>query len=359
MQKFVTLGVVSALVTGTILGPATLHAAPKVVKKATTKKPAQPGTLGTKQMAGGEARFGQTYTYATEAPWNLTIKSVDYEVGRFNLWASNHGAPMADQKIMAIHYRIKNPSPHDQYFTGNALFQTVDGNNTTQDIPRETRRESEKDGFGQQIKPGQGVDDLVCYTIVPANQPVQKLILIFGRVGTHDKVTRFALGTAPNIIKPIPAPYADPSDKTGATPLAVVPATIGTTYTGGFFDMSLDAVAYAPGPFAGRAAQDGKQFVVATVTVTNKTWEHLYFNNTLAAVLKTDDDEKTTDYRTLLGKRDATFDGEMFDPDDPHTLRLVFEIPKDAKVKSLSLAEVLDNTNHMAHAFLYDLSDVK
>ena len=362
MYKFVTLGVVSALVTGMALGPAVSYAAPKAVKKAPKKVHAQPGTLGTTQMAGGDGQFGQTYTLTDGngyGPFNFTIKSAEYSVARINMAPGNSYAPKADEKLLVIHYRIKNPNKEDFYYSSSGFFQTVDGSNTTQDDAGNIRRESERATIGVQIKPGQGIDDLITYAVVTAKGPLTKMIVKYKRLGTNDEVTRFPLGTAVNVAKPIPAPYADPSDPTGATPLAVIPATIGTTYTAGYFDISLDSVVYAPGPFGDKTTDDGKQFVVATVTATNKTWDHIYFNETLAAVLKTDDDEKTTDYTMLKGKRDEAFDGDQFDPDDPRTIRLLFQIPKDAKVKSLSLAENVDNSGGVSRAFLYDLSNMK
>jgi hypothetical protein len=361
MFKIVTRGAVSVLVTAVLLvscaAPAS-YAAPKPVHKV----PAKPGTLGTTQMAGGDGQIGQTYTLTDDngyGPFNFTIKSMEYSVAPINMAPGNSCAPKVDEKLLVIHYRIKNPNKDDFYYSGNPFFQTVDANNETKDASGNVRRESEHDVIGVQVKPGQGIDDLITYAVVTAKGPLPKVILKYKRVGTHDEVTRFPLGTGANVVKPIPAPYADPSDPTGATPLAVIPAKIAMPYVAGFFGISLDSVAYAPGPFGDKTADDGKQFLVATVTVTNKTWDKIYFKDTLAAILKTDDDEKTTDYAMLKGKRDEGFDGDEFLPDEPHTIRLLFQIPKDAKAKTLSLAENVDNSGGISRAFLYDLSDLK
>ena len=123
--------------------------------------------------------------------------------------------------------------------------------------------------------------------------------------------------------------------------------------------MSLDSAAYAPGPFGDTAAGDGKRFLVATVTATNRTWDQIYFKDTCAVTLVTSDDEKATDYTIFKAKRDESFDGEQILPGESHTVRLLFQIPKDATVKSLSLAERTDNSGGLSRAFLYDLSGVK
>ncbi len=372
MQKLFILRLVPGIVAGLGLagfgcsGPAA--AAPKAAPKAASKAPhGAPATLGTHQMAGGDGELGRTYTYAAgypiSQPINLAIKSVEYAVERVNFnVGEDHFAPKADQKLVIIRYRIKNPTKSDISFQNFSLFQTVDADGVTQDVPGRMRRESGRDEAQFHLKPGQGIDDLISSTVVPAKASLTKLIVIFGRVGTHDKVTRFPLGTAPNLVQSIPAPYADPSDPTGATPLESVPAQVGTTYRAGFFDLSLDSAAYAPGPFGETSAESGKQFLVATITVTNRVWQPIDYRDgtqTLAAVLKTDDDEKTTSYIILKGKRDEVFGGDKLDPDSPRTIRLLFQIPKDAKAKSLSLAELLNYGGDYSHALVFDLSAVK
>ncbi len=374
MSQIVTLGFVAALVMGAAVVPLTAQAAPKTVsrkpptakapaKKApSVKAPVQPGTLGTTQMAGGDGRFGQTYTFTDAGqfgPINMTLKSAEYSVERINMATNDSYAPKVGEKLLVLHYRIKNPNKEDLYYTHRPLFQTVDGDNTTRDDAANSRRESAREGIGVSLKPGQGIDDLLTYAVVSAKGPLPKLILKLFRVGTHDEVTRFPLGAAPNLVKPIPAPYADPSDPTGATPLAVIPATLGTAYIAGFFDMSLDSAAYAPGPFGDTAADDGKRFLVATVTATNRAWDKIYFKDNYAVTLVTSDDEKTTDYTAFKAKRDESFDGEEVLPGASRTLRLLFQVPKDVTVKSLSLAEKIDNSGGLSRAFLYDLSGIK
>ena len=363
MSHFASLGFITALVAGAAVGPVAVQAAPKAARKPPVHHaPAKPGTLGTTQMAGGDGQFGQTYTFTNGGqfgPINMTLKSAEYSVERINMAPGNSYAPKAGEKLLILHYRIKNPNKSDLYYSGGTLFQTVDANNATHDDSGDSRRESEQAKVAVSMKPGQGVDDLVTYAVVPAKGPLQKLILQYFRVGTHDEVTRFPLGAAPNLVKPIAAPYADPSDPTGATPLAVVPAKVGTTYIGGFFDMSLDSVAYAPGPFSDTAAGDGKRFLVATVTATNKTWDKIYFKDAFTATVVGSDDEKTTDYAMLLGKRDEAFGGEQVEPNESRTLRLLFQVPTDGTCRSLSLAENLDNSGGLSRAFLFDLSSVK
>jgi len=368
MKKSIALSVAATFIAGLALTAGAAHGAPAAHKKAPAqhqkaaakKAAAEPGTLGTTQMAGGDAHFGQTYTLATnDGPLNFTLTSAEYAVGRINMEPNFSCAPQADEKLFILHFRVKNPNKTDYYFSSGPIFQTVDANNNTGDDSGYIRRESAKDSVGASIKPGQGIDDLVTYALVPAKGPLSKIIIKYGRVGTQDKVTRFLLGTGANTVKPIPAPYADPSDPSGATPLDVVPAKIGATYTAGFFDFTLDSVAYAPGPFGDTAADSGKRFVVATVTMISKTWQKSYmYPFAIGGTLVTVDDEKTTSDTMLKPKRDEIFDGDDIEPDASQTVRLLFPIPNDAKAKSLKLFEGIDNTGKVTQAFEYDLSSM-
>jgi hypothetical protein len=92
--------------------------------------------------------------------------------------------------------------------------------------------------------------------------------------------------------------------------------------------------------------------------MTNKTFAATYFNSQFTLALKTDDD-KITRFDSLKADHDDDFPGVSPDPDETVTERLIVQVPKDAKLKTLSLAENVDNTGGVSKAFLYDLSNVK
>src|SRR5262249_34963674 len=107
---------------------------------------------------------------------------------------------------------------------------------------------------------------------------------------------------------------------------------------------------------------DGKRFLVATVSVTNKTWQPNYFNGgSLAATLATSDDEKTEldDSFVYKGKRDEHWEGRKIDPDETGTIRLLFPVPKDVTGKTLKIAEIMDSVGTKSRAFVYDISSAK
>jgi hypothetical protein len=227
------------------------------------KKKPPVAVKGTQQMAGSEGQFGQTYTVTAGdgfGPINFTLVSAEYSTDRVNMDTGVAYAPKANEKLLIIHYKYKNPQSDDLYISSRPLFQAVDSNNNTIQDADTSRRMSEKTQLGMTLKPGQGVDDLMTYIIVPADLKVPKLILQAGRAGSSDQVIRYPLDTGVNQVKPIPAPYADPTDSTGSTALQTIQATIGATYHAGYFDFSLDSVQIMPGPIGDKTADDGKSW---------------------------------------------------------------------------------------------------
>jgi hypothetical protein len=329
---------------------------------AAVKKQLKTYTKGTAEMAGGNGQFGQTYTVVSSdgfGPVNFTILSAQYSVEQASMSPSYTYAPKVAEKLLVIHYRMKNPNSTDMYYSSRSLFQAVDANNNLIDDCGYSRRESEKDSVAATMKPGQGIDDLFTFVVVPASGPIPKLILKLGPAGSNEFVTRYFLGKGVNIVKPIPAPYADPSDTTGATPLAQVPGVLGTVYHAGYFDISLTSVSLAPGPLGSLTADDGKQFVVASVTVTNKSLAPIYYSGSsiLEPTLTTDDDT-ITQASDLAANHDDPFDARQVGSGESVSGRMVLEAPKDANLKTLSLAENVDNGN-LSKAIVYDVSNVK
>ena len=323
---------------------------------------AQPGTLGTHQMAGGEGVFGETYTVSDGGrygPMNFTLTSAEYTAERLPFSPDFAAIPKVGEKLLVLHYRVKNPNTSDFYFRPSLLFQTVAADGLTRSDIEQSRRLTQKITVGDTLKPGQGYDDVVTCAVVPASGGTPKIILQYGRVGTADKVIRYTLGTSKNPVKAIPAPYADPADPTGGTALTEIPAKIGIPYIAGVYDLTLLSAAYAPGPFGETTAEDGKQFLVVTVSVANKTWAQNYFKDTLSPVLLTSDDEKTTTCSLFKGKRNEPWEGQQIEAGETATVRLLFQITKDTTAKTLKLSEAVDNSGGTSHALVYDLSGVK
>jgi hypothetical protein len=244
-------------------------------------------TKGTAPMPGGLGLFGQTYKIDKEGtPMNFTVLSANYAVGTYNINASHAQNINADQKLLVIHYSIENPNTTDLYVTSWPLFQAVDTKDVTTDDSGESRSVQDKTSLEKTLKPGQAIDDIVTYIIVPADTYIPKLILKYAPVGKDYKVIRYMMGTKNNMINALPTQFADPSDKSGSLALPQIPATVGTTYATGLCDMSVDSTSLAPGPFGTTTAEDGKQFLVAKITDTNKAWAQFYFKWSLQGCIE-------------------------------------------------------------------------
>jgi hypothetical protein len=312
---------------------------------------------GTHQMAGAQLKFGQVYSYNNNGSLiNIAILKAEYVPGQFCPDNRSSYMDTIDHKILVIHFRVKNPNSGDLYLGLGKMFQGIDADGNTIDDVGTVRRLSEKGGIDVTLKPGQGVDDLVSEMVVPAQGGISKLVLQFGRAGTSDQVTRFIIGTAPNVIAPLPAPYADPADKTGASELLKIPATVGTTYMAGAADMTVNSLSMAPGPLGNHTPDDGKQFVVANVSIANKLILQYYFSDGIHATVTTDDD-KITDSFMLKADHDDDFEGRMMDPDDTAAFRLVLQVPKDATLKTIALNYNMGNDG-ITPDFVYDLANV-
>lgn len=319
-------------------------------------KPAGHLEMGTHQMPGTNAQFGEVYT-AKEGesdPINFAITSAEYTIAP--VWTSQGNDVVAkpDEKVVEVHYRIKNPGKTDFYCSGDFPVQIVDSSNQTISPIDSRGRELNGDGdFGASLKPGQGVDDLVDFFVISAKGPALKFIVNMQPVGTHDQVMRYPIGTGKNIIKPLEAPYADPADPTGATALQELNGEIGKEYISGEYSFHVDSFAYAPGPFGDHTPDDGTRFLVVSLTVTNIQPVKAFFYGTFVIQAKSADDSYAN-YFLIKSQSDDDFQNRDQDAGEKFPMRMLVQVPTNANVKSLTI-RLQDGSRPVT----YDLSNVK
>ena len=315
-------------------------------------------TKGTAPMPGGFGKFGQTYKISRDGmPINFTVLSAQYSTATYNVRSNLSEMVDANHKLLVIHYSIENPNTSDLYVASWSLFQAVDSSDQTIPDSAESRRATDKNGLSMTIKPGQSIDDIVTYISVPSEAKIPKLILKYAPVKSNYKVIRYMMGAAPNLIKPLKPPFADPTDKSGSRALAQITSTVGATYSTGFCDLSVDSIELIPGHLGALVPPDGKQFLVAKVTATNKAWAGFYFNGKYKVTVKTDDD-KLSDFSILKAGHDEAFQGLALESGETSAQRIVIPVSKDAKLNTLSIAIDMGNEG-ITRAFVYDLSMVK
>ncbi|HEX8234338.1 MAG TPA: DUF4352 domain-containing protein [Abditibacteriaceae bacterium] len=332
-----------------------VYAAPAQNPKPKTTKPVtkprakpQPQTstvLGMVPMAGVEGKIAQTYTIGTEQPINFTLHSAEYTLERVNVDA-NVVAPNADEKLLLLRYSVHNPNKSErQYYWGTLSFTAVDAMNQNRESEGRVGAPDTGEALNIALKPAQKVE---AYTVikVPAKGVVPKLIVKPENGG----VIRYDLR---GVAKPLAAPFADSSDKTGATALAEIPAQAGQYYPLQNFDIKVLETGYADA-LGETVPGDDQRFFVATISMRNATKdEKRFYWGTFKATL-TDADGEAAEWPQTLFKatRNEPADGTL-KPGQEYKARVYFALPKNVAAKTLTLAE------EESHSYAFDVSAAK
>jgi len=257
MRRFTTNALLALLILALSMGCA--FAAKTPPKKPTSSTHHE--TLGTQQLKGEFGKIGDTYTLGKSNPWNVKLSSAEYTVASLRV-GDGLKFPNMDEKFLVLHFTVHNPQK------GLALMRfdtfritAVDSSSKNWEGTHTLNLESTKEAVSQNIKPAQKID-VYKVVVVPAAGEIPKIIV----TGSDNLVIRYDLLGK---VKPLPEPFADPNDKTGATALAVVPAKIGVTYDAGCFTVSVDGISYSEGPINGKNAGPGGRFLVLNMTAKN------------------------------------------------------------------------------------------
>ncbi|GAB4456657.1 MAG: hypothetical protein OHK0029_15020 [Armatimonadaceae bacterium] len=360
---FVSLALVAALTASAADAPAQPPKNPKVA----------PGTVGTSQLAGTDAKIGTIYSLkgGTYLPsFNFTLLEAAYSVERVNIGNDSY-YPQGDEKLLVLKYQLQNPQKKDiripVYALTRRLFQAVAEDNQTYDAVK-TDKAGVLDGAYDPLKPlshenlllkpSQKSPIFLSVIRVPAKGVVPKLIVQSGRVGTNEEVLRYDLRGK---VKPLPAPYGDPADSNGADVRDPVPGEIGKEYVLGRSNFTLDKIEYVMEPFGKAKLRDGEHLLVGTGTMRYMDARSgMVFNSSenFAITLEDTDGEKMN-YRDrfYLPTRDTRVDATRYNPGDTRKFRFYFVLPKDARGKILTVTNTKlgDKTGRSVQ---YDLSQM-
>jgi hypothetical protein len=226
-------------------------------------------TLGTEQLKGEYGLMGHTYTLGKSNPWNITLESAEYTTD-FVMSGDNIICPTKDEKILLLHFTVHNPQKRTALMRFDTFRVTaVDANNKNWDRDQNLNAEATKTTVNQQFKPAQKMSVYKAVR-VPAAGEIPKVIV----TGSDNLVIRYDLVGK---VKALPDPVADPSDKTGATALAKVPAKMGTPYPAGQFAVSVDGVSYSDAPVGSAKPPTGGRLMVVNMTAKNVSARALPF----------------------------------------------------------------------------------
>ncbi|HLJ56556.1 MAG TPA: DUF4352 domain-containing protein, partial [Chthonomonadaceae bacterium] len=328
------------------------------------KKPAKPNqdvTKGQGQVQGGDGVFGRVYTL--NSGWNFAVLKACYTVDPFNSYNTIIAKP--DEKLLVLTVAIKNATPADLYFGGEE-WQAV--GEEGHDYPSGDYRLASlgNQGANVTLKPGQGAgqmpdkDEMAVAFSIPGKARITKLILKQGRKFVPgEEVVRYYIaelatksrdgqdGNPMNKIAPLPDFVRDPADKTGAVALPEPPIKIGFAAPTGYYAASLDSIALSTTEKCkGQAPEEGKQFAILTFTVKN-IWSKevglFDFVSNEEMQLRDADGEKYSVFDgsgARKAKRDeAVADDFTMKPGESYTFRIFYQIPKDAKPKSIAFGQ--------------------
>lgn len=304
--------------------------------------------VATTQLTGvDDAKIGTRYTLGKANPINITVDSIEYTAAPVVLGA-NLVLPKAEEKLMVVRYAIDNPSKRDlTVMWHTAKFTVVDKDDKNWQYVNNVARAPKGETGATVIKPAQKTSFYVV-VIVPAKGELAKLI-----VESSDKqVLRYQLKGK---VKPIPAPIADPADKSGATALTDVPGKIGEFYPLGNYSVKLESAALGDAAINGKAPKANHRFLTIILTARNDSpaKQNMMWHAFVPKLTDTDGLEVKWNGTLLLASRDQPIGAQTIEPKQEVKIRYFYEVPNDLKLKSFSICE------KAGRRFVYDASSVK
>jgi hypothetical protein len=313
---------------------------------------------GTAQLVGGAGELGKTYSIGTRSPLNFTLKSAEFSVKRLDIGSSRF-EPEVSEKLLILRFTVQNPQKNDlEFSTFNLRFTAVDSKDVNASPEpygsAYIAREGEFVPLKVRLKPAQKIDAYAVLTVSSAGV-IPKLIVQSSGSNDQAPVVRYDLTKK---VKPLPAPYNDASDPSGATALASINAKPGVFVPMRFSSVRLDSAAFVDS--FERAAPDGKRWLVANLTMKHDTVAgsaELELGDCSFAVLFTASDGETDSQQRCglslyKGAREERVRTRMA-PGSEVAFRMVFAVPPDVSGKSLAITE------EKARTVVFDLSSFK
>ena len=302
-------------------------------------KPAKSPVLGTSQLAGNDGVIGTEYTIGKENPMNIAVTKVEYRADRVRT-GNAVISPNAGEKLLVIHFAFHNPNKQERGVSGGTFrFTAVDAAGANHDHVDGVWNESNGEVLDILLKPGQKMPGYTAIRL-PAKGDIEKILI----VSVDDKAVRYALKGK---VTPLPAPYADAADKIGTSAIETIPAKIGevlvlpaTSHHGEDpFDLTIEKAEYSDMPILEEAPEEGKRFVIVSFAVKNAspTAAQLFQGDSLRAVVATADGEAVSHTGRLLHVTHNREFQLMLPKDGMSRGRIWFVVPKDVKLKSLTI----------------------
>ena len=332
------LGAVAAIGSGAVHGQAggkKPSSKPKPAAAKTAKPAERPlirETLGTTQLVGYEGVLGEAFTLGKNVPLNFTLRSAEFTTNRVNIGGESY-LPAAGEKLLVLRYTVHNPNKTEtRYDFSEMQFTVVDARDANHESLQVVGRDGTTESLGLSLKPAQKVE---AFTVVkvPAAGVVPKLIV---KREDNAPIVRYDLRGK---TKSLPAPFADPADKSGATALAEVPAAVGQFYPMSHFDLKVDSFAFTKEPLGEEELEEGKRRLVVVCTVKNSGAGDATYDASEFDVKLRDADGEKIDYNNLMLKTSRNENaGGTLKPGEEARVRFFFSLPENLGAKTLYLS---------------------
>lgn len=312
-------------------------AKPKSTAKPKPKNKTTHYVLGTKQLSGENAKFGETYTLGKEDPMNITIKSAEYTVDPVRIGDDTY-VPNAKEKLLVLHLIYHNPQHNERFVRWDSFkFTVVDAEGNNHDGLMDLGSEETKSNVSINLKPAQKIYVYGVMT-VPAKGEMPKLMI----KSPDSLVLRYDLkdNGKKNKVKGLPVQYADPDDNSGATALENVKASPDTYYPVGVFQFKLSKFETSDSPKIGSTElSDGEKFLIVHFNLKNNSAKTKSYRwDTLVVKLLDSDGVSLGECADVVrNASDASYSSHL-EPGQELPLRYLFKIPKDSQAKAFSVA---------------------
>ncbi len=319
-------------------------------KKSSSKAQVKNQSKGQTQMSGGLVKFGEVYTLSDKM--NFEILRAKYTVEP--LVCYNSSSASHKSKLVVVDIAIKNAAPYE-----NALGETItlvddSGNLYETGSGCVALASSKGEEFSASLKPGQGLgqeglkNPLQIVFEVPFSAKITKMMITKGRLGKNEQVVRYLMaGTDPaadshNIIAPLPAEVADPSDKSGATALPSGVGKMNVWCPAGLFAYKFTGLTSTTDQISERLVPgEGHKYMIATVVIKRlgRRPESIGAAQSDDIAITDTDGEKNIRLRTMKASSyDAIREEQELALGEEVTVRFLFEVSKSATLKTLVLS---------------------
>ncbi len=278
--------------------------------------------------ATDDCQLGQTYIIGKENPLHLTVNSLEYIASRVKT-GTRYTRPEVGEKLLVVHYTLQNPGRSDLRVGRTSIdWMATDSNGV-----------SREQGFVGVEETGNALDQplpsehpVKCYAVIPMpaigkatklTAPSHAESVNVARYNLRDKVTA------------LPAPFADPKDPTGSTPLDIIPGKVGVTYPVGDYDMTVESVAFSDKPISDLEMPENSTYTMVSIKYTN--FAEGAFEVVANEIELRDVDGQSYSSRAIISAnalRPITLKPE---PGETVKFRLIFPTPKNTGLQSLIL----------------------